>query len=147
MCENAFPQYILDFEDKMNRFFKSLKCHLSSKAADANMSLPQFHCIFIISKLGKVKMSDLAQFLSLSYASATNLVNKLCDDALVNRYDDPSDRRVVFVELSEKGREITSTLRNKDLNFFMDKMNKITEKDRKTLLEGISILVKMLEED
>lgn len=80
-------------------------------SSEAGLSMPQFVCLWIMSKLIYTKMSDLANTLSLSYASATNLINRLVESGLVNRYDDPDDRRVVIVELTDKGREITNKVR------------------------------------
>ena len=143
--EKSDNDFFKQFEDRMKSFHKIMKSHMSNNALKANMSLPQFTCIFILSKMGKAKMSDLADALTLSYASATNLINKLCDSGYVERYDDPSDRRVVYVELSDKGKEITQSLLNSDRCFINEKTKSYSEEDKKTLLNGLDLMIGLFE--
>lgn len=143
--EESYNDFFKQFEDRMKSFHKIIKAHMSNNALKANMSLPQFTCVFILSKMGKSKMSDLADALTLSYASATNLINKLCDSGYVQRYDDPSDRRVVYVELSEKGKEITECLKKQDRDNISEKTKSYSEEDKKTLLKGLDLMIGLFE--
>lgn len=143
--EKSDNDFFKQFEDRMKSFHRIMKSHMSNNALKANMSLPQFTCIFILSKMGKAKMSDLADALTLSYASATNLINKLCDSGYVERYDDPTDRRVVYVELSDKGKEITQNVLNSDRTFINEKTKSYSEEDKETLLKGLDLMIGLFE--
>lgn len=50
-------------------------------------------------------LSQLAARLSCVRSNMTQLIDRLEADGLVNRLDDPADRRSVKAELTEKGRE------------------------------------------
>lgn len=137
--------FFKEFEDRMKSFHRIMKAHMSNHAMQANMSLPQFTCVFILSKIGKAKMSDLAEALTLSYASATNLINKLCDSGYVQRYDDPNDRRVVYVELSEKGKEITESFKKQDSDFINEKTKSFSNEDKKIMLKGLDLMISLFD--
>ncbi|GIW22093.1 MAG: MarR family transcriptional regulator [Candidatus Sericytochromatia bacterium] len=139
-----YPEYIYELEDLLTQIFRNLKENHVKDACNVNLSMPQFICLFIISKIGKMKMSDLASYLSLSYASATNLINRLVEANLVNRYDDPLDRRVVIVELTNKGLELTDTIKEKHRETFYKNCSKLSNKEIKTLIDGLNILVKII---
>ena len=134
MTEENYPLYILEFEKTIGNFFRIMKERHVNDAASINMSMPQFFCLFVISKVGQFKMSDLADHMSLSYASATNLVNRLSDAGLVKRFDSPDDRRVVVVELSEKGKELMAGIRSKHLNHLTKKCENLSEEDISTMI-------------
>lgn len=139
--KNNYPPHVLELENKLASFFRTMKERHVQDAAQTDMSMPQFFCLWIISKCGKLRMSDLATNLALSYASATNLINRLSEAELVNRYDDPEDRRVVIVELSKKGKDLTESVRTKHMNEMMDKCTKLNHEQIDIVLKGMDILI------
>src|SRR4030081_2778153 len=54
---------------------------------------------------GRFTMGELAEMLDVSPRSVTGLVDNLERDGLVKRMDDPTDRRSVYAELTEQGRQ------------------------------------------
>src|SRR6266481_6391309 len=59
---------------------------------------------------GRFAMGELAEMLDITPRTVTGLVDNLERDGLVRRVDDPSDRRSVYAELTEQGRERIETL-------------------------------------
>jgi DNA-binding MarR family transcriptional regulator len=54
---------------------------------------------------GRFTMGELAEMLDVSPRTVTGLVDNLERDGLVKRVDDPNDRRSVYAELTDQGRE------------------------------------------
>ncbi|MCD6216510.1 MarR family transcriptional regulator [bacterium] len=52
-----------------------------------------------------LRMSDIAKRISSTMPTTTGIVNRLVERDLVVRGDDPNDRRVVTVKLTEKGKK------------------------------------------
>ena len=50
-------------------------------------------------------MSEAAQYISSSKEQATRTVAVLCDNGLVERYEDSGNRTHVFIRLTDKGKE------------------------------------------
>jgi DNA-binding MarR family transcriptional regulator len=59
---------------------------------------------------GRFAMGELAEMLDVSPRTVTGLVDNLERDGLVKRVDDPADRRSVYAELTEQGRERVQAL-------------------------------------
>ena len=59
---------------------------------------------------GRFTMGELAEMLDVSPRTVTGLVDNLERDGLVKRVDDPVDRRSVYAELTQQGRERIETL-------------------------------------
>jgi len=63
----------------------------------------------IIESLSKTKktMSELAKDLNLSPASITAYIDKLIEDKIVKRENDTEDRRKIYINLTNKGKELS----------------------------------------
>src|ERR1700674_1856824 len=59
---------------------------------------------------GRFAMGELAEMLDVTPRTVTALVDNLVRDGLVKRVDDPTDRRSVYAELTEQGRQRIETL-------------------------------------
>ena len=62
--------------------------------------------------------------------NSTRLMDKLCDKNLIKRTRCENDRRVVYIEISEKGINLLEKI---NLNEFDNQMKSITEEEAKTL--------------
>jgi len=136
---DCFSSYINEVESYIEKILRRTKEIHLKYASELNITVPQFMCMLMIYNLGKIKMSDLADFLSLSYASTTNLVNKLVQANLVVRYDLPDDRRVVIIDLSDKGREIITKGKKEHFARIENVCKKTSQEDLDTMLNGLKI--------
>lgn len=71
---------------------------------ELELTMPQFRALLLLGQ-GPRRMGDLASHLGVSLPSATSVVERLVQKGLVERRDDPSDRRVVLCALTPRGRE------------------------------------------
>jgi DNA-binding MarR family transcriptional regulator len=62
--------------------------------------------------------------------NATRLMDKLCDKYLIERKNCAEDRRVVFIEITDKGKQLLKTISD---NFNDDLLKNITEEDAQLL--------------
>jgi DNA-binding MarR family transcriptional regulator len=54
---------------------------------------------------GRIPMGELAEMLDVSPRTVTGLVDNLERDGLVKRVDDPDDRRSIYAEITDEGRQ------------------------------------------
>jgi DNA-binding MarR family transcriptional regulator len=59
---------------------------------------------------GRFTMGELAEMLDITPRTVTGLVDNLERDGLVKRVDDPADRRSVYAEITDQGRERVNAL-------------------------------------
>lgn len=57
-----------------------------------------------------VTMGELAQYISSSKEQATRAVAALCDNGLVERFENPENRTHVYIRFTDKGREFMRQL-------------------------------------
>ena len=81
----------------------------------------------------KLTMTGIGCHLSVPKPHVTALVNKLIADDLVVRLPDPNDRRVIYIELTEKGRETLKTLKLLITAELANKLSLLTEEQMQVL--------------
>jgi DNA-binding MarR family transcriptional regulator len=61
---------------------------------------------FVHSESRGVKVSHLSKYMEITPAAVTHIINSLEEGGYLERLADPSDRRIVLVNLTEKGKLI-----------------------------------------
>ncbi|MCE5217556.1 MarR family winged helix-turn-helix transcriptional regulator [bacterium] len=92
-------------DDLLREFLEQSMRPQMPASQDMNVTMGQMHCLGAIAHLGKPSMSEVAAELHVHPSTVTVLVDGLVSHGLVRRWGDPSDRRVVRVEETAKGRK------------------------------------------
>ncbi len=90
---------------------------------------------------GRNTMGDIAEELNITLPSATSLVERLVKGEYVERVQDPQDKRVVKIVLTEKGKAILKKGLEDKIEKTRFMLSKLTEEERLTML---SLLQKIL---
>jgi MarR family 2-MHQ and catechol resistance regulon transcriptional repressor len=95
------------------------------------ISIQQYNILRILRGAGKaVTVKTVKDRMIQKSPNSTRLMDKLCDKGMINRTRCESDRRVVYVEISEKGLDI---LKKIDIDELDSNMKNISEEEAKTL--------------
>ncbi|HEX7057324.1 MAG TPA: MarR family transcriptional regulator [Bacilli bacterium] len=76
-----------------------------SNQVSRTCSMTQFHILKKLALEGPKKVSELAQSLDITPGAITVRSDKLIEEGYARRYRDEQDRRVVYLEITEKGSE------------------------------------------
>lgn len=96
----------------LEQFLVRLHCLGEAEAMDAlvdtDLSFSQVRAIFALTNHGgPIPINELAHDLRMSMAGTGRTVDQLVNDGLVERREDPQDRRVRQISLSDAGRTLT----------------------------------------
>jgi DNA-binding MarR family transcriptional regulator len=100
-----------NINDLLEMIFKSsrlIKEEMSFTNSLIHLSILQIQALIFLAqnKNKKNSMSDIAGFFRIELPSATSLINKLCEQKLVERKNDPDDRRLVLIVLTDEGKTL-----------------------------------------
>lgn len=70
------------------------------------VSMPQFRLLLMLNDLGRSPSAKVAEALGLGPSSVTRLADRLCASGHLVRGGDPSNRSVVTIELTARGRAL-----------------------------------------
>ena len=103
------------------------------------LSMPQIHALMYIFHAGRCPVSDLSMLGESSSAAASQLADRLVRQGLVERTEDPADRRTRMLSLSAQGRELIAASLPSS-RFLEEIMTSLTLPQRKLVSEAFHIL-------
>src|SRR5262245_5856871 len=78
----------------------------SIAATDPSLTLPQMRVLTIVSRHGPLNLNAVAESLGVHPSNATRTCNRLVEAGLLDRRDNPEDRRNVVLTLTPEGRDL-----------------------------------------
>lgn len=84
----------------------SMFARISETIRSAGIAMAAFEVLLRLSRSphGRLRMSELSRQLTVTTGGASRMIERLERDGLVHRVPSTSDRRVVYAEVTEKGR-------------------------------------------
>lgn len=143
--------------DILNDFFLHTALHLMTleeqslrRVCSEDLSVRELHVIEAVSSLeqiGKNTMAEIAKYLRLSPASLTTAVNVLVKKHYLQREYSAYDRRVIFVKLTESGKESNRKYLDFVRNMIYNITKNLDEESADSLIESLMKLREFLESD
>jgi DNA-binding MarR family transcriptional regulator len=103
--------------------------------------------IFVCAALdhhGKLSMSGIGAHVSVPKPHVTSLVDKLIDDDLAERLYDPNDRRVINIQLTEKGKAVFAAIKKEVHDEFKQKLDFLNEEQIENLVASATVVQETL---
>ena len=112
---------------------------------EVDFTIAQFKTFLVLAEKGQVVIGQVAQQLGIGPSTAGHLVDKLVQAGLVERVEDPEDRRRTYVRLTPKGEELYERLllNRSKLQMFL---KELTEDDLAALVQGLHALKRVIDE-
>ena len=115
--------------------FKKKLLHDNCKFNKGNLNHSHFQILAVLKKEGKLPISEVGKKLVISTPNMTKLLNKLIDEGMIERIPGEKDRRIININLTEKGStylknsflEIQSSLKDKISSLPDEKLDKLND--------------------
>jgi DNA-binding MarR family transcriptional regulator len=128
----------------IKRVMHFIKQNMEQHFKEMRLTAPQGMLMGILSKHGKMKVSDLSEELGLSNSTVSGIIDRLEKQSLVERTRSEEDRRVVYVSVTE------GTKKNTEEHFkciekeFEAMVSEATPEELDEILRGLAMLEKVL---
>lgn len=116
------------------------RCSKGFKDVD-HLTVGQVQLIAEITSKGAMTMSEVADFLEITPASATSLVDRLEKHSWLVRVPNKEDRRKTVVELTDQGRQHLSRVMEAKLGMGKMLLSTLGEEEQDTFLELLDKIV------
>jgi DNA-binding MarR family transcriptional regulator len=108
---------------------------------ESGLSMSQVGALFQIRRRESTGVTDLAESLGVTSSAASQLLERLVQQELVLRSEDPSDRRVKQIILTDKGcRVIQESIRARQ-NWLSDLAETLSDPEKETTIAALNILI------
>jgi DNA-binding MarR family transcriptional regulator len=116
-------------------FAKTAYSESHAYAQFKDLSLMQVNTIRLIEHYKPCTMSTLAKSMGLTMGSVTQLIDRLIERKYVKRIRSTEDRRVVYAELTAKGKKVIQATRQQVEDFANDMLSKFTTEEQENILD------------
>lgn len=113
---------------------------------DYNMTIPQFTALQIIINNEDITIGELSQKMNLACSTITDLVSRMENTELVLRKKDEKDKRVVRIEVLDKGHEILHLVMEKRRDYLSEKLTDIDSENKHALNDALEKLFNAMKE-
>lgn len=110
-----------------------------------NVSAAQVNCLLAIYEYGPLPPSQIAKIIMINSSTITGIIDRLEQKGLVKRLRISDDRRIITVELTKYGKVLAENAPPPIQRKLINGLNKISEKDIKSISNTLEKLTKMLE--
>src|SRR5687768_3885670 len=136
---------------KIIRQFMDIAMHHSMRershfAKAIGLSMPQFGILMQLHYRGNCGVSDISNRFDITSAAASQLVDKLVQSSLIQREEDPSDRRAKLLNLTDKGKELIQQGIEERYRWVDQLAEKLTAEERAKVAEALNLLTQAAKE-
>ncbi|MDX9774726.1 MAG: MarR family transcriptional regulator [Petrimonas sp.] len=142
--KDQFIQDIIGLQEKTNRLILAYRIENWMKL---DLTIDQLKSLILIHSRGKISFKDLAKALDISRSNITGLADRLIQNGLLTRNQDSADRRIQYLTLTDKGREIIANIRQEMHSQATRLLTTLDIEELAALEKGLTALIKSAEKD
>ena len=105
-----------------------------------DLTMAQAKLLYVVTATGDLSMSEIAQRLGVTISTASGAVDHLVSIGLLNRIDDPANRRQVQVSVTPFGRQTLEATRELNIRQLRALLDLIGDADLEVVERAIRIL-------
>ncbi len=114
---------------------------------DFGITNPQFNALLVLDNHPDITMGELCDRLYLACSTATDLIDRMEKNGLLERRRDPEDRRVIRLRVLPKAKEVIDQVIQARRRYVKSILAKLDKKDIETLARSLQQLHSLMTEE
>ncbi len=125
---------------------RSLAAIHAPEFLEIGVTMPQAKLLYLLGAEGDLHMSDLVARLGVSLSTVSGLVDRVVDQGLAHRHDDPVDRRQVVVGLTPAGTAFIDHFRDLNAGQMRDLLARLDDEGLAAVHLAVTVLTRAARE-
>lgn len=142
MNKSELVQEIVELERQIGRIIGQ---HAHILWIDSGLTPTQLRSLFLIVNKGSTNFKKLAEALGVTPANVTGIVDRLVEQGLVSRTQNPEDRREMTLQATDKGKALVSNLKETGIKRMTQILCLLSLGELSALVQGLSAFIKAAE--
>jgi DNA-binding MarR family transcriptional regulator len=109
------------------------------------VSVPQLSCILALYEHGPLPPSQIAKHIMVRSSTVTGIIDRLEQKGLVCRLRDSSDRRVITIQLTERGKELARNAPPPIQRKVVDGLNRLPQNRIERIVKSLREITRLLD--
>jgi DNA-binding MarR family transcriptional regulator len=139
MDKTRLVQEVVQLQRQIGRMIGQ---HAPSVWIDSGLTITQLRSLFLIVNRGSTNFKKLADALKVTPSNVTGIVDRLEEQDLVSRTQNPEDRREMTLQATDKGKALVFSLRETEIEQMTRILSLLSLEELTSLVEGLSAFVK-----
>ncbi|RXT07294.1 MarR family transcriptional regulator [Ammoniphilus sp. CFH 90114] len=128
----------------MKKLNKSFELAVTRELAEYGITLPQLLVLRRITN-GPQTIGDISKAINLSYSTVSGIIDRLEREKWVKRVKDMKDRRVVWIQTTEKVEEIRKQVPAFQESYYASMFEELTEEEMDQIIQSLELLTKTID--
>jgi DNA-binding MarR family transcriptional regulator len=137
---NADP-FIATFQQWIDIFMHRSLRKFIHFARENGLSMSMIGTLFHLSKKGCAGVTDLGDHLGVTSAASSQMLERLVQQELILRTEDPTDRRVKQIVLTEKGHHVLDEGVRARHGWLDDLVEILSQEEKELIKQGLDLLI------
>jgi DNA-binding MarR family transcriptional regulator len=133
--------FIATLEKWIEVFMQRSMHNFVGYARQSGLSVSQLGALFQIHHRGCSGVTDLGDKLGVTSSAASQMLDRLVHQELIERSEDPSDRRVKHVVLTDKGRQVLQEAIRARQGWLSDLAENLSDAEKGVVIPALSLLI------
>lgn len=121
-------------EESTRYHFRKLQNEMR-RLAENYIPWNEFVVLQLIEQKGPLMASEIANQIEVTSSHITTVTDKLIKKGLIQRERSDADRRIVYLQVTEQGREIAHTMETMRTNYYQQKFKQLTNEEMESLIQ------------
>jgi MarR family transcriptional regulator, organic hydroperoxide resistance regulator len=132
-------KHIIDLQRQTNRVMG----HFAAEPwIELGLTIAQLKSLFFIVDREKTSFKRLAEALRVTPPNVTGIVDRLVEQGLVSRTENPEDRRIMLLQATEKGQNLLTTLKINSNNEMARVLDQLSVEELSSLAQGLNAVAR-----
>ncbi|HEY8347216.1 MAG TPA: MarR family transcriptional regulator [Symbiobacteriaceae bacterium] len=108
--------------------------------SEFDVTPPQCEALMVLKEYGSLAMGELCQKVGSACSTATDLIDRMERNGLVERVRDPRDRRVIRLHITPKGEEVVERVVEASRTNLARKLQGLSDQEKERLVQTLEML-------
>jgi len=135
--KEQFCRYVVNIERLLRIVSILVRQRGRDILTDFDITPPQFNALLHLDESGAITMGELCQKMYLACSTATDLIDRMERNGLIERSRDTTDRRVIRLHITERGRKIIGEVMQARRRYLSGILTKMSDEDKTRLIESL----------
>jgi DNA-binding MarR family transcriptional regulator len=142
--QKHFEADVQEFGELLSVMIRSFAAFERSEIFCSGVTMSQCSTILGIGKNGTMTMHALSEWMNLATSTMTRIVDNLVRDGYIERAQDPQDRRVVQVSLTEEGDKLFQAIKQIYHEYHRKIVENIPAEELHQVVESLTMLIEAI---
>jgi len=140
LTKNAVDRHVAEIEDLLRSVSTILKKRGRDILSNFDITPPQLDAMLVLREYGELTMGELCGKMFLACSTATDLIDRMERNGLIERVRDTADRRVIRLKVLAKGSVVIDEVLDARRTYLAAILSEIDVADKERLIQSLEQL-------